>query len=55
MADIRQARKALTRRILEETAKTPPAHAKPRSTTRSPRSAALVDKVARHAQRVTDE
>jgi hypothetical protein len=57
MSDIRQARKALVRRILEGAGKAPPSErqaafnnsglAEPLGT--------LVDKVARHAYRVTDE
>jgi alkylhydroperoxidase family enzyme len=57
MSDIRQARKALTSRILEGDGKTPPSERKAafnNSGLAGPLGG-LVDKVARHAYRVTDE
>jgi hypothetical protein len=57
MSDIGQARKALTRRILEGDGKAPPSERRAsfnNSGLAEPLSV-LVDKVARHAYRVTDE
>lgn len=57
MSDIRQARKALARRILEGAGKAPPSERRAafnNSGLADPLST-LVDKVARHAHKVTDE
>ena len=57
MSDIRQAQKALVRRILEGDGKTPPSErmaAFNNSGVAEP-TGTLVDKVAKHAFRVTDE
>jgi hypothetical protein len=57
MSDIRQARTALVRRILEGAGKAPPSEHRAAfdnsGLAEPPRT--LVDKVARHASRVTDE
>ena len=57
MSDIRQARKALARRILEGAGKVSPSERRAafQNSGLAKPLAALVDKVARHAYRVTDE
>ena len=57
MSDIRQARKALTRRILEGDGKASPSERRAafNNSGLAEPLGALVDKVARHAYRVTDE
>jgi len=57
MSDIRQARKALTSRILEGDGKTSPSERKAafNNSGLAEPLGALVDKVARHAYRVTDD
>ena len=57
MSDIRQARKALTSRILEGDGKAPPSERRAAFNNGGLAGSlgALVDKVARHAYRVTDE
>lgn len=57
MSDIRQARKALTSRILEGDGKTSPSERKAafNNSGLARPLGGLVDKVARHAYRVTDE
>jgi hypothetical protein len=57
MSDIGQARKALTSRILEGDAKAPPSERRAafNNSGLSEPLGTLVDKVARHAHRVTDE
>jgi hypothetical protein len=57
MSDIRQAREALARRILEGAGKVSPSERRAafQNSGLAKPLAALVDKVARHAYRVTDE
>jgi alkylhydroperoxidase family enzyme len=57
MSDIRQARKALARRILEGAGKVSPSERRAafQNSGLAKPLVALVDKVARHAYRVTDE
>ena len=57
MSDIRQARKALARRILEGAGKVSPSERQAafNNSSLAEPLGALVDKVARHAYRVTDE
>ena len=57
MSDIRQARKALARRILEGAGKVSPSERRAafQNSGLAKPLAALVDKVARHANRVTDD
>jgi hypothetical protein len=57
MSDIRQARRALTKRVLEGDGKSPPSERQAGFHNSGPTGApgALVDKVARHASRITDD
>jgi alkylhydroperoxidase family enzyme len=57
MSDIRQARKALARRILEGTGKASPSERRAafNNSGLAELLSALVDKVARHADRIADE